>query len=59
LQTFGMTSLDPSFGAQAAGAGIEAVKSLVRKKVKLVKVAVKSGYRLLLRDEKQKQDQSN
>ncbi|WP_333627463.1 conjugative transposon protein TraM [Sphingobacterium siyangense] len=59
LQTLGVASLDPSFGAQAAGAGIEAVKSLVSKKVKLVKVAVKSGYRLLLRDEKQKQDQSN
>ncbi|MGJ1382868.1 conjugative transposon protein TraM [Sphingobacterium siyangense] len=59
LQTVGLASLDPSFGAQAAGAGIEAVKSLVSKKVKLVKVIVKSGYRLLLRDEKQKQDQFN
>lgn len=59
LQTIGLASLDPSFGAQAAGAGIEAVKSLVSKKVKLVKVIVKSGYRLLLRDEKQKQDQFN
>lgn len=55
LQAIGMTSLDPSIGAQAAGAGIEAVKSLVGKKVKLVKVMVKSGYSVLLRDEKQKQ----
>lgn len=55
LQAIGMTSLDPSIGAQAAGAGIEAVKSLVGKKVKLVKVTVKAGYSVLLRDEKQKQ----
>lgn len=55
LQAIGMTSLDPSIGAQAAGAGIEAVKSLVGKKVKLVKVMVKAGYSVLLRDEKQKQ----
>lgn len=55
LQAIGMTSLDPSVEAQAAGAGIEAVKSLVSKKVKLVKVMVKAGYRVLLRDEKQKQ----
>lgn len=59
MQTLGVASLDPSFGAQAAGAGIEAVKSLVSKKVKLVKVIVKAGYQVLLRDEKQKQDQSN
>lgn len=32
LQAIGMTSLDPSVEAQAAGAGIEAVKSLVSKK---------------------------
>jgi conjugative transposon TraM protein len=55
LQAIGMTSLDPSVEAQAAGAGIEAVKSLVSKKVKLVKVMVKAGYKVLLRDEKQKQ----
>lgn len=55
LQAIGMTSLDPSMEAQAAGAGIEAVKSLVSKKVKLVKVTVKAGYKVLLRDEKQKQ----
>ncbi len=55
LQAIGMTSLDPSMEAQAAGAGIEAVKSLVSKKVKLVKVMVKAGYKVLLRDEKQKQ----
>lgn len=59
LQTLGLTSLDPSWQAQAAGAGVEAAKSLFSKKVKLIKVTVKAGYQVLLRDEKQKQDQSS
>lgn len=59
MQTLGVASLDDSWGAQAAGAGIEAAKSLLSKKVKLVKVVVKAGYRVLLRDEKQKQNNSN
>lgn len=59
MQTLGVASLDDSWGAQAAGAGIEAAKSLLSKKVKLVKVVVKAGYKVLLRDEKQKQDDSN
>ena len=54
LQNIGFTSLNPSVGAQAATAGIEAAKSFVSKKVKLVKVTVKAGYQVLLRDEKQK-----
>jgi conjugative transposon TraM protein len=54
MQTLGVTSLDDSWGAQAAGAGIEAAKSLLSKKVKMVKVVVKAGYQVLLRDEKQK-----
>ncbi|OJW80296.1 MAG: conjugative transposon protein TraM [Bacteroidetes bacterium 46-16] len=58
MQTIGLTSLDPSWQAQAAGAGIEAVKTLFSKKVKLIKVTVKAGYQVLLRDEKQKQNQS-
>ncbi|MFV8334645.1 conjugative transposon protein TraM [Flavobacterium sp. RSP29] len=59
MQTLGVASLDDSWGAQAAGAGIEAAKSLLSKKVKLVKVVVKAGYMVLLRDEKQKQKDSN
>lgn len=55
MQTIGLTSLDPSWGAQAASAGIEAAKTLFSKKVKLIKVTVKAGYEVLLRDEKQKQ----
>lgn len=54
LQSVGIASLDDSWGAQAAGMGVEAAKSLLSKKVKLIKVIVKSGYRVLLYDEKQK-----
>lgn len=56
IQTIGMTSLDPSWGAQAATAGIQAARTLLSRKVKLVKVTVKAGYQVLLRDEKRKQD---
>lgn len=55
MQNIGLTSLDPSWQAQAAGAGIETAKSLFSKKVKLIKVTLKAGYQVLLRDEKQKQ----
>lgn len=54
IQTLGMTGLTDSWGAQAAGMGIEAAKSLMSKKVKLIKVVVKAGYKVLLYDEKQK-----
>ena len=59
VQTLGVASLDDSWGAQAAGVGIEAAKTLFSKKAKLVKVVVKAGYQVLLRDEKQKQNDSN
>jgi len=54
LQGIGLTTLDPSLGAQAAGVGIEAAKTLFSKKAKLVKVTVKAGYQVLLQDQKQK-----
>ena len=56
LQDIGFTSLNPSIGTQAASAGIQAAKTLLSKKVKLVKVTLKAGYHLLLYDEKQKQN---
>ncbi|MFV8324945.1 conjugative transposon protein TraM [Flavobacterium sp. ZS1P14] len=59
MQTLGITALDDSWGAQAAGAGIEAVKNLLSKKVKLVKVMVKAGYQVLIHDENQKENNSN
>lgn len=53
IQTLGVASLTDSWGAQVAGMGIEAAKSLMSKKVKLIKVMVKAGYRVLLYDKKQ------
>lgn len=50
MQNIGLTSLDPSFKAQAASAGIETVKSLLSKKSRLIKVTVKAGYKVLLVD---------
>jgi conjugative transposon TraM protein len=54
MQSLGIASLDNSWGAQAAGMGVEAAKSLMSKKVKLIKVVVKAGYQVLLYDEKEK-----
>lgn len=54
VQGIGFTTLDPSLKVQAASAGIEAAKTLISKKSKLIKVTVKAGYQVLLRDEKQK-----
>ena len=50
VNNIGITSLDPSLGAQAANAGIAAAKSLMNKKVKQVKLTIKAGYRVLLKD---------
>ena len=50
LQQIGLNNLDPSIGMQAASAGIQAAKTLISKKVKLVKVTVKAGYKILLKD---------
>lgn len=54
VQGIGLTTIDPSLKVQAASAGIEAAKTLFSKKAKLIKVMVKAGYQVLLRDEKQK-----
>jgi len=56
IQSFGLTTFDQSLGAQAAGAGIEAAKSFLSRKVKLIKVMVKAGYKVLLRDDKQREE---
>lgn len=49
ISGLGMGALDPSLKAQAANAGIEAAKSLLSKKVRLIKVTIKAGYQLLLK----------
>jgi conjugative transposon TraM protein len=48
LQGMELTSLNPSIAAQATAASINTVKSLLSKKVKQLKIMVKSGYKLLL-----------
>ena len=50
LQNMDLMSLDMSLGAQAASTGVEAAKGLFSKKAKLIKVTVKAGYQVLLRD---------
>lgn len=50
IQLLEFTSMDPSFKAQAAATGINAAKTLLSKKVKQVKVLVKAGYKVLLKD---------
>lgn len=50
LQDLQIMSLDPSIGAQAANAGIQTAKSLLGKRIRITRVFVKSGYRVLLKD---------
>jgi conjugative transposon TraM protein len=47
-QMLEITSLDPSLKAQAASAGVGAVKTWLNKKAKLTRVFVKPGYKVLL-----------
>lgn len=54
INALGLTTFDPSFTAQATGAGIQAAKTLLSKKVKQVKVTIKEGYKILLKDNNQK-----
>lgn len=55
LQMMELTTLDPSLKAQATAAGINTAKSLLSRKVKLVKVMVKAGYKVLLKDKSTQQ----
>lgn len=52
IQDIQMYSMDNSLEVQAASAGIEAAKGLFSKKAKLIKVNLKAGYQLLLKDRK-------
>lgn len=54
MQSIGIEGLNDSWGAQAATMGVEAAKTLLSKKVKLIKVVVNAGYKVLLYDEKEK-----
>jgi conjugative transposon TraM protein len=55
VQNMGLYSLDNSLADQAVTAGVEAAKGLFSKKMKLMKVTVKAGYQLLLKDARQLQ----
>lgn len=50
IQDMQLYSMDNSIGVQAATAGIEAAKGLFSKKAKLIKVTIKAGYQILLKD---------
>lgn len=47
-------TLDPSFGAQMATAGLQAAQNLLSKSAKLVRVHLRAGYRVLLKDDNHK-----
>lgn len=50
ISDLSIASIDQSIGAQAASAGIDAAKSLFSKKVKLIKMTIRSGYKVFLKD---------
>lgn len=50
VQSMQLLSMDQSVSAQAASAGVEAAKGLFNHKVKQVKIKVKAGYEVLLKD---------
>lgn len=52
LSGLGIASVDESLSAQAATAGLQFAKSLASKKVRLVRVSLPAGYRVLLRNTK-------
>jgi conjugative transposon TraM protein len=54
IQSVGGLSFDPSLKAQAAAAGVNAAKNLLSKQVKQVRVTIKAGYKVLLKDENEK-----
>jgi hypothetical protein len=50
--SLGVTSFDATLGGQAAAAGVQAAKSLLSRKIRLVRVSVPAGYRVLLINKK-------
>ncbi len=51
LQSFDLLgSINPSLPMQAASLGIQTAKTLISKKAKLVKLHIKAGYQVLIRD---------
>ena len=54
VRSIGFGGFDASVGAQVAGAGIDAARQLISKKVKSIKVKLNAGRPVLLRNNKQK-----
>ena len=52
IRSIGMYGIDQSIATQIAGAGIDAAKSLLSKKIKRVKVKLEAGRPVLLRNNK-------
>lgn len=50
VNSLNVLNVDPSVGAQAAAAGIQTVKAFVGRKVRQVRVSVRAGYQVLLRN---------
>jgi hypothetical protein len=53
VQSVGLTSFDQSIGAQAATVGIQAAKTMLSRKVRLITVTLPAGYQVLLKDNAQ------
>jgi len=53
VNNLNVSSLDPSISMQAANVGIAAAKAIINKKVKQVKVTIKAGYKVMLKDNNQ------
>jgi hypothetical protein len=51
VNSLALLNTDPTLAAQAASAGIQTVKTFVGRKVRQVRVSVRAGYQVLLRDE--------
>ena len=52
VNSLNVLDMDPSLGAQAVSAGIQTAKSFASRKVRQVRVDVKAGYKVLLRNDK-------
>jgi hypothetical protein len=56
VNSLNVLDADPSLGAQAASVGIQTVKTFVGRKVRQVRVTVRAGYQVLLRNVKDHSD---
>lgn len=51
IQSLSLATMDESVGAQAATASIQAAKTLMGQKIRIVKISVPDNYRVILRDD--------